>query len=120
MGGFRSRKGLNILFYIAVGATSRKMSTSAKPIEILLIEDDSQSADLVVTAAEMASANFTFYFAANGLEGMDFLLRRNSFETAPIPDLVLLDLNLPIMSGQEILGEMKRNPRLKNMPVVLL
>jgi CheY-like chemotaxis protein len=96
------------------------VQTEERPLQVLLVEDDSQSAELVVTAAEMARVNFKFTFATNGAEALDALYRRDKFVNAPVPDFVLLDLNLPLVSGREVLVQMKQDDRLNKMPVVLL
>jgi CheY-like chemotaxis protein len=56
----------------------------------------------------------------DGVEAMAFLRREGKYQDAPVPDIVLLDLNLPRKDGREVLSEMKQDPRLRSIPVVVL
>jgi chemotaxis family two-component system response regulator Rcp1 len=58
--------------------------------------------------------------ARDGMEGLQFLRRDGEFETAPTPDLVLLDLRMPKKNGLEVLAEVKQDPALRSIPVVVL
>ena len=60
------------------------------------------------------------HHARDGVEALAFLKREGEFAKAPMPDLVLLDLNLPRKDGREVLAEMKQDPRLRAIPVVVL
>lgn len=93
---------------------------SPKRINTLLIEDDRESASLVTTAAEMAETAFEFHFVTNGLDALDYLYQQGAFMHASRPDLIVLDMNLPILSGWEVLKGIRRKHSLCNIPVVLL
>ena len=89
-------------------------------IDILLVEDD--AGDVVLTTEALHSSKLTnvVHVAENGEIAMKFLRREPPYEDAPRPDLVLLDLNLPRMDGREVLAEIKNDPDLRRIPVVIL
>jgi two-component system, chemotaxis family, response regulator Rcp1 len=89
-------------------------------IEILLVEDNEGDVQLTREALERAKVRNNLHVANDGVEAMDFLRRKNGHASAPRPDLVLLDLNLPNMDGREVLQEMKSDPHLKTIPVVVI
>jgi CheY-like chemotaxis protein len=91
-----------------------------KPVEILLVEDNPGDADLAKDALERGKVKNNLHVVCDGEEAMAFLLRQGVFETAPRPDLILLDLNLPKKDGREVLAEIKAAPDLKRIPVVVL
>ena len=90
------------------------------PIEILLVEDNPGDARLAMEALKECKLRNRIHLVEDGEEAMDFLLRNGRFEDAPRPDLVLLDLNLPKHDGSEVLSDIKNNPDLKQIPVVIL
>lgn len=96
------------------------MENTPKHIEILLVEDS--PTDVLIAREALAEAKLynTIHVADDGVEAMDFLYRRGKFATAPRPDLILLDLNLPRKGGREVLTEIKADEDLKNIPVVVL
>jgi chemotaxis family two-component system response regulator Rcp1 len=91
-----------------------------KHIEILLIEDS--PADILLTreAFEESRILNTLHVAEDGVQAMDFLRKRGAHASAPRPDLILLDLNLPRKNGREVLAEIKADPDLKKIPIVVL
>ena len=89
-------------------------------IEILLVEDNEGDVQLTREALDRAKVRNNLHVTSDGVEAMDFLRRKNGFSAAPRPDLVLLDLNLPNMDGREVLQEMKSDPSLKTIPVVVI
>ncbi len=91
-----------------------------KHIEILLVEDS--PADVLIAREALAEAKLlnVIHVAEDGVEAMDFLYKRGKFASAPRPDLILLDLNLPRKNGREVLAEIKANEDLKSIPVVVL
>jgi two-component system, chemotaxis family, response regulator Rcp1 len=91
-----------------------------KPIEVLLVEDNPADADLTRETFEASKLRLNLWVAIDGIEAMEFLQRKGRFAQAPIPDLILLDLNLPKKDGREVLAEMKTDPRLRRIPVVIL
>jgi chemotaxis family two-component system response regulator Rcp1 len=94
--------------------------TYARPIQILLIEDSPSDAKLTLKALSLAKVANKVSHVEDGVEAMEFLERKGSYGDAPRPDLVLLDLNLPRKNGREILEEMKSDPDLKTIPVIVL
>lgn len=89
--------------------------------QILLVEDDLGDAGLVKIALRRSSHRVELHHVKNGTEALAFLRRVGAdFVTAPRPDLVLLDLNLPGRSGHEILEELKADRGLRSLPVVIL
>lgn len=91
-----------------------------KLIEILLIEDNPGDARLTEEALKDGKVSNTLHVVYDGLEATDFLFNRNKYKHAPRPDLIILDLNLPKKSGQEVLAEIKDDENLKSIPVVIL
>ena len=91
-----------------------------KPIEILLVEDNPGDVDLDREALQDSKVSNTLSVAIDGEEAMAFLHRSGKYATAPRPDLVLLDLNLPRKDGRQVLAEIKADDSLKNIPVVIL
>lgn len=91
-----------------------------KPIDILLVEDS--PSDVLITREALSEARLAvnLHVVEDGVKAMDFLHRRPPYEQAPRPALVLLDLNLPRKDGREVLAEMKADPGLKTVPVVVL
>ena len=90
------------------------------PIEILLVEDNPGDVRLTIEALKEGKVANKINVAADGIEAMAFLLREGKYENAPKPDLILLDLNLPKKNGREVLAEIKENPYLRCIPVVIL
>lgn len=91
-----------------------------EPIEILLIEDNPGDADLAREALDGSKVRNTLHVVGDGVEAMNFLRRTGSHASAPRPDLILLDLNLPKKDGREVLAEVKSDADLKRIPVVIL
>jgi two-component system, chemotaxis family, response regulator Rcp1 len=90
------------------------------PIEILLVEDS--PADILITREAFQDARLlnTIHVVEDGVRAMEFLHRQGSYASAPRPDLILLDLNLPRKNGREVLAEIKEDPEFKSIPVVIL
>lgn len=91
-----------------------------RPIEILLIEDNPGDVRLTIEAFKDAKVRNNLIIASDGLEAMDILYKKGKYINAPRPDLILLDLNLPLKDGREILTEIKADDTLKLIPVVVL
>lgn len=91
-----------------------------KPIEILLVEDNPGDARLTREALAQSKVRNNLHHARDGEEAIAFLRRESPFGDAPQPDLILLDLNLPKRDGREVLEEVKSDPRLMHIPVVIL
>jgi CheY-like chemotaxis protein len=92
----------------------------ARPMEILLIEDNAGDVRLMQEALKQGPIPAHLNVASDGLEGLDFLAKRGPFADAPDPDLILLDLNLPKTTGREVLREIKANPDWKHLPVIVM
>ncbi|MDD5712748.1 MAG: response regulator [Smithellaceae bacterium] len=92
----------------------------SRPIEILLVEDSPSDAALTIEAIEEGKIVNRLSHVEDGVEAMDYLCRRGKYADAARPDLILLDLNLPRKDGREVLAEIKQDPSLKRIPVVVL
>jgi CheY-like chemotaxis protein len=96
------------------------MNGSGGPIEILLVEDNPGDVRLTVEALKEGKIHNRMSVVADGEAALSFLRREGVYGDAPRPDLVLLDLNLPRKDGREVLAEIKVDPELKRIPVVVL
>ncbi|ADH86197.1 response regulator [Desulfurivibrio alkaliphilus] len=93
----------------------------AKYFDVLLVEDEPADAHLVQLGLEENEAPCRLHHVKDGLVALDFLRRQGeSFASAPRPHLILLDLNMPRMNGRELLAELKADPGLAAIPVVIL
>lgn len=93
---------------------------TCRPIEILMVEDNPGDVRLTVEALKEGKVRNNFHTVADGEEALAFLRRQGPYAEVPRPDLVLLDLNLPKKNGREVLEEIKHDPDLKRIPVVIL
>jgi two-component system, chemotaxis family, response regulator Rcp1 len=93
---------------------------NCRPIEILLVEDNPGDVRLTQEALREGKVRNHLHVAADGIEAMAFLRREGQHAHAAQPDLILLDLNLPKKSGREVLAEIKEDPELRRIPVVIL
>jgi len=95
-------------------------SHNSKPIEVLLVEDD--PGDVLMTQEAFADYKIAnrLSVVTNGEDAIAFMRKQGRFESAATPDLVLLDLNLPRRNGREVLREIKEDPELRRVPVVIL
>jgi CheY-like chemotaxis protein len=89
-------------------------------VDVLLVEDDPGDVVLIKEAFEFNKVHNALHTVADGVEALDFLYRRGAHARAPRPDLVLLDLNLPRKDGREVLEEVKADPDLRTIPIVVL
>lgn len=99
------------------------MSDRSKPITILLADDDPDDRQLTKEAFEENHLANDLRFVADGEELMDYLHQRGKYAApgaAPTPGLILLDLNMPRKDGREALREIKSDPRLKNIRVIVM
>ena len=90
------------------------------PVEILLVEDNPGDYRLTQEALREGKVYNNLHWARDGEEAIEFLKRRGPHAAAPRPDIILLDLNLPKKDGREVLGEIKQDPELRSIPVVIL
>jgi CheY-like chemotaxis protein len=99
------------------------MSADRTPITILLADDDEEDRLMTTEALTESRLANEVRFVADGEELTDYLFRRGAYVNgadAPTPGLILLDLNMPKKDGREVLAEIKRDPRLRQIPVVVL
>jgi two-component system, chemotaxis family, response regulator Rcp1 len=89
-------------------------------IQILLVEDDPDDVLLMSEVLRETRISSGVHVAMDGEEAMEFLHREGQFADAPVPDLVLLDLNLPKKDGRQVLSEIKADPDLRRIPVIVL
>jgi len=89
-------------------------------IEILLVEDNPGDARLTLEAFKEGRVINRLTVVNDGVEALNYLRRQGPYANAPSPDLILLDLNLPRMDGRQVLAEIKVDPELKTIPVVVL
>ena len=97
--------------------------TSKEPIVILMADDDSDDRLLTQRALEASRVVNDLRFVEDGEELMDYLLQRGGYadpDAAPRPGLILLDLNMPRKDGREALAEIKKDPALHRIPVVVM
>ena len=94
--------------------------TSLNVIDVLLVEDDPGDVLMTREAFELNHVGNTLHVVSDGVEAMEFLRREGAHADAPRPGLVLLDLNLPRKDGREVLSEIKADPELCDIPVVIL
>ena len=97
-----------------------KSLLNMRPIEILLVEDNPGDVRLTREALAEAKVRNNLAVANDGVEALAYLRREPPHEAATRPDLVLLDLNLPRKDGREVLAEIKADPDLRRLPVVVL
>jgi len=90
------------------------------PIEILLVEDNPDDACLTMDALRDGRVRNNINLVEDGEAAMAFLRREGRYASAPRPDLILLDLNLPRKNGREVLAEVKQDPSLRRIPVVIM
>ncbi|MDQ3790584.1 MAG: response regulator [Actinomycetota bacterium] len=89
-------------------------------IDVLLVEDDDGDVLMTREAFEHHKIRNNLHVVRDGEEALRFLRREEEYADAPRPGLVLLDLNLPRVDGREVLAEMKSDPELRVIPVVVL
>ncbi len=92
----------------------------AHQVEILLVEDNPADAELAKIGLRSGKILNDVHVVEDGEQAMAFLRREGTYEDAPKPDLVLLDLNLPGMDGREVLQEIKNDAALRSIPVIVL
>ncbi|PSB64417.1 response regulator [Chroococcidiopsis cubana CCALA 043] len=90
------------------------------PIEILLVEDDSGNVQLTKLALEESKMSVNLHVVEDGVEALALLRKEGKYASTKHPDIILLDLNLPKKDGREVLAEIKADPNLKRIPVIVL
>jgi len=91
-----------------------------EPIQILLVEDNEPDVELTIEALQTGKLRNLIHVARDGIDALAFLRRQGRYADAPRPHLILLDLNMPRMDGRETLAEIKKDPELYSIPVVVL
>lgn len=100
--------------------TTKAPQHEADAVKVLLVEDDPGDVELTTEALQAAKLSVNLNVVSDGAEAMDFLRRVGQYSNAPKPDLVLLDLNMPKKDGREVLQDIKSDPALTSIPVVIL
>lgn len=93
---------------------------TGEQINLLLVEDNPGDVRLTEEAFDGDRTEHAMHVVTDGEEALDFMYRRDDHASAPRPDLVLLDLNLPRLAGMDVLAEIKSDPELKQIPVIVL
>jgi len=97
-----------------------KQYNQIKPLDILLVEHNPADVRLTIEALKESPINTNLHTVEDGVEALAFLRKGGKYKDATIPDLILLDLNLPKRNGREVLKEIKHDKILKQIPVVVL
>lgn len=95
------------------------MSLQSGPMQILLVEDSLTDRLLTLEALDRARVPNRVTAVDDGIAALAFLRRTGTFHDAPRPDLILLDLNMPRKDGREVLAEIKSDPELQSIPVIV-
>jgi CheY-like chemotaxis protein len=96
------------------------MRDQAEEIEILLVDDDAEDVVLIKEAMAEVKMHNHLSVVGDGVEALRFLRKEGEYSSASRPDLIFLDLNMPKMSGREVLAELKKDDDLKSIPVCVL
>ena len=90
--------------------------------KIVLVEDDARDVELTLLALEESGAGGNVHIASSGIDALDYLHRRGRFSGHEdgLPSVILLDIKLPLLSGLEVLREIKQHAELRQVPVVML
>jgi len=94
--------------------------SGGRPVEILLVEDNPGDVRLTIEALKEGKVSNNLAVVTDGVEALDYLHRRGNFRDVSVPDIILLDLNLPRMDGREVLREIKAHDKLRRIPIVVL
>jgi chemotaxis family two-component system response regulator Rcp1 len=90
------------------------------PVDLLLVEDNPGDVRLTKVALKDAKLKINMHVVGDGMEAMAFLHKQGKYASSPRPDLIMLDLNLPKKDGRQVLAEIKEDPDLKRIPVVIV
>jgi len=91
-----------------------------KLIDILVVEDNAGDARLIKEILNDSKLFSSLYITRDGIEAMEFLHNKGKYKSAPKPDLIILDLNLPRKDGREVLAELKSDEKLRHIPIVIM
>jgi CheY-like chemotaxis protein len=105
---------------MVITVTSETLIETPRTLEVLLVEDD--PGDVLIAREAMAAGQLStrLEVVSDGVEAIAYLRREDGYTSAARPDLILLDLNLPKKSGHEVLADIKADPQLRRIPVVVL
>ncbi len=90
------------------------------PIQLLIVEDNPGDVRLLRECFGESRLQYEIHVVEDGEQAIDFIFRKGAHKKAPRPDLVLLDLNLPKLDGHTVLDRVKKDPKLKRIPIVVL
>ncbi len=96
------------------------LRSNGEPLKILLVEDSPSDIDLTKEVLDEGKVIHELFVVEDGVAAMQFLNKEADYANAPRPDIVLLDLNLPQKDGREVLAEIKSDPQLRRLPVIVL
>jgi CheY-like chemotaxis protein len=96
------------------------MSKQKKPVNVLLVEDDVGDVELAEEAVRQGGVAFKLNVVEDGVQAMRYLRNEEPFAAVGRPELIILDLNLPKKNGREVLADLKADPVLRTIPVILL
>lgn len=91
-----------------------------KPIHVLVVEDNPGDADLIKETLENGKVRLEISIVADGVQALCYLHKTSPYESTTLPDLILLDLNMPRMDGRQVLSEIKKHDDFIRIPVVVL
>lgn len=89
-------------------------------VEILLVEDNPGDIRLIIEVLKEGKINNNLSVVEDGEQALAYLRREGGYQNSIVPDIILLDLNLPKINGTEVLAEIKKDPLLKHIPVIIL
>lgn len=96
------------------------MTDTIIPAQVLLVEDNEDDVELTLEALKDSKVRMEVHVVQDGVDALKFLRKQAPYEEKPRPDLMLLDLNLPLMDGREVLEKVRQDPDLTDMPIVVL
>lgn len=96
------------------------MFESVMPIDLLIIDDNRADIRLVQEILKKGKMVINLHAVLDGIEAMEYLRNEDKYKNAPLPDLILLDLNMPRKDGREVLEEIKLDKKLKTIPVIVM
>jgi chemotaxis family two-component system response regulator Rcp1 len=91
-----------------------------RPAEILHVDDQADYAELAREGFKMSKLAVSLHHAKDGEQCMAFIRKQGQYTSAPTPDIILLDLNMPRMDGREVLAEITKDESLRHLPVIIL
>lgn len=89
-------------------------------VDILMVEDDPGDVELTKEALEDSKLSINLHVVEDGVQALRYLQKKDEYSEVTSPDLILLDLNMPRKDGREVLAELREDPKLRSIPVVVL